>query len=342
MTPSRRKFLERAGAAAATVAVGTAGGHAVGAQEDGGEVPEYGRWLTLEDGSLEFTYADWSTLGEYATEDLEEETPEEVEVPEEYEDDPMIAPASDGLVWAYFFVGIDLARFGLGRLLDDDEAFESTVEELLQVNDAFVVTGAIEPDEIDDRLTAAPELEFLVRMERTDRFDEYDVYTPVEEDVDAAIAVSSDALVIVADADGDPLSTLETSAGAAAGDVDRATDESEALEWLVGTAGDGDVVVGHYGDPVDPEIEFDVEELEGAEGVVTSLTVEDEGTSTGEFAAIVDEPDAAALEAVVGATATERSFEVDGNRVTASGLWRAEDLTVDRLQSRPVPGRGGR
>ncbi|WP_306060952.1 hypothetical protein [Natronococcus wangiae] len=264
-------------------------------------------------------------------EELEEAELDE-EVPEEYEADPMIAPASDGLISAYFFVGLTLTQYRLGRLLDAD-AFEATVEELLQANEAFVLTGTMEPAEIGERLTAEPEAEFIRQMKLTDEVGEYDVYTPVENDDDAAIAVDSNALVVVigddeedeADED-DPLTMLETTIGAFAGDVDRATDESEAFEWLVGTAGHGDVAVGQYGGPFDTEElrHPAFEELEDAEGIVSSLAVEDEETLTGDFAAILDDPDEEALDELLGASADEQSVDVDEDRVTATATWREE------------------
>ncbi|WP_255194436.1 hypothetical protein [Natronobeatus ordinarius] len=308
------------GTAATVAAIGTLGWSPVAAQdEDEPDLPAYSRWLTLEDDTLEFTVVDWEALEAYVEDEFEDVGPDE-EVPEEFEDDPMIAPASQGLLSTYFFVALTLAPFGLGRLLEA-EAFESTVERLLEGNEAFVVTGEITGEEIDEQLTAEPVADFMRQLEVTDAIGEYDVYTPVEGDADAAIAVGDEALVVAAGADtaDDAMVTLETAIGAAEGDVDRATDDEE-FAWLLETAGDGEVCVGEYGDLAEPTFDFDG--LEDAEGVVSSLTVEDEETSTGDFAAIVDDPDEATLEAVLGASADERSIDVDGGRVTATGTWR--------------------
>ena len=345
MGPNRRALLKFAGATATLATLGTAGYVALDVQEanaeeandegvieEGGnddgeatdELPTYTQWLALDDG-LEFTAVDWVALQEYVEEELQHAAQDE-EVPEEFAADPMIALPSEGLLTVYFYVAFTLAPYRLGRLLEEG-ALATSVEELLLANDVFVATGTVETEELDERLTADPGNGFFRQLERTAEVDEYEVYTPVDEDDDIAIAVSSDAIVI-ASGDGagdvaavdDPISPLETVIAAAAGDVDRATDDSEALAWLVETAGDGDVTVGQYGERVDADDEFPA--LENAEGLVSSLSVVDEETSDGDFAAIVDEPDAAALEGVLGASADEQSVTVDGNRVSATATWR--------------------
>ena len=324
MAPYRRDVLTLAGA----TTVATVAGFPVGAQEDpDDDLPAYGQWLTLEDGVLEFAYLDWGTLGEVIQEDLEEADPGE-EVLAEYETDPMVGPVSEGALSTYLFVGLSLGQFRLGRLLEEG-AFESTVEGLLQTPAAFVVTGDLIPEEIDEQLTAEPEAEFIRQFESTDEIAGADVYTPVDGTGDAAIAVDDDALVVATaaelDSETEPTTALETTVGASVGDVERATEESETFEWLLESAGGGDIVVGQYGDPSDPEFTFDG--LEDAEGVVSSLTAADAETATGEFAALVDDPDEATLEEIIGTTADERSLDVDGDRVTATGTWR-EDVTV--------------
>lgn len=322
MMLSRRDVLKLAGA---TTAV-TVTGPAVVAQDDP-DLPTYGQWLTLEDGALEFAYLDWGTLGEVIQADFEETDPGE-EIPPEYEADPMIGPVSEGALSTYLFVGLSLGQFRLGRLLEE-AAFESTVEGLLQTPATFVVTGDLIPEEIDEQLTDEPEAEFIRQFESTDEIAGSAIYTPVDGTDDAAIAVDDDAVVVATAATlgtaPDPTTALETTVGAAVGDVERATDESAAFEWVLETAGGGDVVVGQYGDPPDPEFAFDG--LEDAEAIVSSLTAADAETATGEFAALVDDPDEAVLEEIIGTSADERSLDVDGDRVTATGIWR-EDITV--------------
>ena len=325
MTTGRRAFLERAVTTATVATMVVAGWPTVAAQEDGDEtdLPAYSRWLTLEADVLEFTYVDWATLEEYVAEELEQASPDE-DVPEEYRTDPMVAPASDGLIMAYFFIGLTLGQFGLGRLLDEGE-FESVAEELVRVDGTFVVTGDLVTTELDERLTREPVADFIVQMERTDEVGGYDVYTPVEEGADVVIALEDDALLVVDgdETDEEPETALETAIDAAAGDVTRATEESESLAWLLETAGSGDVAVGQYGGPFDTEdlVHPAFEPLEDAEGFVSSLTVEDEETSSGSFASIVDEPNEDELAEFLGASADEREIDVDDDRVIATATW---------------------
>ncbi|AFZ71917.1 hypothetical protein SAMN05443661_11551 [Natronobacterium gregoryi] len=299
------------------------GGWPTVAAQETVDPPTYSQWLALEDDGLEFVFVDWANVGDEAIVELEEADPDE-EVPAEYEDDPMVAPASEGLLSAYFFLGVDLAQYRLGRLLDDEDAFESTVEGLLRTTDAFVVSGEMQPEEIDEQLTAEPEIEFLRQLERTDEIGEFDVYTPVEGD-DVAVGVGTDAIV-VADGEADtPETALETLVGAWEGDVERAIEESESFAWLLEAAGDGEVVVGQYGDRVAATdgalVDMAFEELEDAEGVVSSLTPENEDTASGAFAAIVDGPDEDALGELLGSSADQQSITIVNDQVVAAGTW---------------------
>lgn len=328
----KRRNVLRAGGLTAVISLGLTGAPTVSvrtvgeARAAGDEArPEYERWLALDEGALAFDYVDWATLEPFVATELEEADPDE-EVPDEYTTDPMIAPVSEGLISAYFFVGINLAQFGLGRLLDADGPFESTVEELLEVDDAFVVTGAITREEIDAELTAEPIADFMTQLERTDERDGFDVYESL--DNEAAVAVGDDAIVVVdgTEVEDDSMAVLEETIDVAAGDVPRATDDSEAVAWLLEAAGNGDVAVGEFGGP------FDVDELRhpslaplaNADGYVSSFTVEDEETLRGDFAAILPDADADELEGIVGDSADERTIDVDQERVTATGEWREE------------------
>ncbi|MDG5761480.1 hypothetical protein QA600_19295 [Natronococcus sp. A-GB1] len=327
MTPDRRDVLKLAGATAAAT-VGTTSIVTVTAQEEDDELPDYSRWLPITDAPLEFAFLDWAALEEFVTDELEAAEPDE-EVPPEYEADPMIAPVSEGALGTYFYVGLDLAQYRLGGLLDD-EAFDSSVEGLLRTPEAFVALGTIDPGEIDARVTAEPEAEFIRQLERTDGIGAYDVYTPVDAG-DAAIAVGDDALAVASETD-DPIGTLETFVGAAEGDGAQATDESEAFAWVLSSAGGADAVVGQYGPNAGDGgvVDFDYEDLEDAETVVSSLSIVDAETSTGEFAAVIDDPDEAALEDLLGASGEDRSVDVDGDRVTATATWREEAVTGTR------------
>ncbi|ELY93511.1 hypothetical protein C483_06088 [Natrialba hulunbeirensis JCM 10989] len=364
--PTRRAILEYTSATATLVTLGLVG-KSVAAQddaevgaddtdEDDGEtttddsdedatgtatddLPTYSNWLPADEAqALEFVAVDWETLTEYASDELEDAQPDD-DIPAAFEADPMIAPVSEGALSAYLFVGLDLAQFGLGRLLDDDEAFDSTVSTLLQTSDTYVVLGEIDPAEIDERLTAEPAAEFISQLEQTDEIDGYEVYTPVEDTAGTAIAVGGDALVVVDDEAVDAPAVLESTIGAAGGTADRAVDGSESVAWALETAGGGDVVVGQLGAPADSAataddgdqlVDFAYPALEGAETIVSSLTIEDAETSTGSFAAVIDDPDETALTDVLGASGTDQSVDVDENRVTATAMWHEADVAVAR------------
>ncbi|ADD04824.1 uncharacterized protein Nmag_1242 [Natrialba magadii ATCC 43099] len=349
MTPNRRTVLEFTGAIglATTAAVGPADWLAADAaaqedetdnEDDTDAYPEYSRWLTLEDDALEFVFVDWTAVGDEIQAELEGEVTEPAEeVPPEFEADPMVAPLSEALLSAYFYVALDLAQYRLGRILEA-ETFDSTVEDLLLTDRVFVATGEIDPDEIDAQVTAEADAEFLQQLERTDEIGAYDIYTPVDPEADVAVAVGTDAILVAeaVPAADDPLTALESAIQAADGETERATDDSETLAWLLEQEADGnnnggvDVAVGQYGDPTDGlvDIDFEYDELEGAEGISSSFTVEDEETATGDFAAVIDDPDEAALEAVLGASGEDRSLEIDGDRVIATAIWR-EDLAIN-------------
>jgi hypothetical protein len=337
MTHTRRDVLRLAGKTAAIATVGTTGTAAVIAQETVDGVPDYSRWLALENGGLEFAFLDWASLEELVASEFEEAEPDEG-VPPEYGADPMVAPVSEGALATYFFVGLDLAQYRLGRLLDDDGDFGSTVSELLRTPEAFVALGAIDPAEIDARVTAEPEAEFISQLEQTGEIGAYDVYTPVGgDDLDAAIAVSDGALVVVSDGTVDnSVARLEAFVDVSEGEAERATEESETFAWALESAGGGDAVVVQYGleavavDENRGVVDFDYEELEDAETIVSSLTVEDAETSTGEFAAVIDDPDESALEDLLGSSGENQSIEIDGDRVTATATWREEAVTGTR------------
>lgn len=315
-------------AGVATVSAGgVAGWSTVTARAQNGELPAYADWLTIDDG-LALTAVDWATVGPLVAEELEAAEPGEEDLPAEFEADPMIAPVSEGLFETYLSVGLGLAEYGLGRILDEPAEFGTSVEELVETNEAVVLAGDVDVGTLEERLTGEPAAAFVRQLEPVDEVGDATVYAPVDDGDDASIAVSEEAIVAVTDeAVPDPVAAVARPLEAAAGEVDRATEESEPVAWLLETAGDGDAVVGQYDGRLDATFAFDG--LEDAEGVVASLSVEDETTSTGQLAAIVDDPDEATLEDVVGASADERELDVEGDRVSATGSWTDEDLATN-------------
>jgi len=263
-----------------------------------------------------------------------------------------------GMVAAAFVVGFGLSAYGLSGMIDYSQSgtetdetggMNSKSEAMLSTNEAIVLTGKIDTEEVDGTLTAEPEgFSFSKQYEQTDEIDDYAVYTPVDEEGSEAIAVSDSALVFTSGDDiTEPVDAIRTPIEAAAGETERATEASDDLEWLVSTAGHGHLVLGGYGETFEPtsenddesgddvsdigsgtQDEFDMEysELEGVDSGVSSLTFDDIGSqASGEFAAILGDADASALEESLGSSATESSVDIEDGRVTASATWKSID-----------------
>ncbi|WP_255194038.1 hypothetical protein [Natronobeatus ordinarius] len=340
MTLERRRLLALVGAAATVGLAGCSdgGGDESGEDEDGEdaidasesdggddaqhlELPAYSRWLTTDDdGELVYGYLDWASLE--AVDGAVDEPFTEAEL----ESDPMLGYPFVGALAVSTALGQGLGSFGLAGLFQESGAESgSRVDELLFVGQTSVVTGEFDVEEIDDVLTEASSAS--PSYDVTTAVAGYDVYTSAM-DERSAIAVGPDALVFAVEAD-DPVEEIRPTLEAASGDGDRATDADD-VAWLVATGGDGQFALGVYGAPEDLEDEEAVEdeadeltwdELDDAEGLVASLIVDGSDGFEGWFAAIVEEPDEAALEELLGTTADDGSVVVDGDRVSAAATW---------------------
>lgn len=344
MNLDRRTLLKATGATAAASMTGLAG-----CQEtiglDGNGLPDYERWLAAtDDGDVEFAYLDWAALE--ALEDLEDDDDEEDE-PEDIDDfvdeeDLLLAAPLIGATFTVIGIGFGLWGTGLNGIVNTDDAaegptaadFETSIEELLVVNDGFVLAGDVDVAEVDEALTDVPEDDLMTTAyEQTDEYEGYDIYEPVEDDdgfgmaTDDAIAVDDGAIVFADDTGGaDPVEAIQSVLAVAAGEEDGAADDLEEFEWLLETAGHGQVVFGSYGNPGD---EGDLEEpaddeFEDARGMVSSLGIEADGSANAEFAATfesLDDETEAELEGVLGTSTDEVEFEVDDDRVTVSASW---------------------
>lgn len=337
MTVNRRDVLKLTGVSMAAGAAGCLGSDDESGSGDGEDSPPtYAQWLTTDDeGVLGFVYVDWSTF-----EDSEsDEGSQDDELGEEYQNDPMMGLPMVGTLVAGLAVGFGLGSYGLSGVLEatgseDVESLDSSADATLVANQTVVLPGEIDTDEVADILTAEPESAFASQFERSDGIDDYDIYTPVDGSSDA-IAVGDGAIVFVSDNEvTDPVAAVKTPIEAAAGDAERATEEVADIEWFLSAAGHGAVAFGGYGDEFETEPsgdgntsgggEFsDVEypELEGLEGGVSSLSFDGEGGGSGEFAAVLGDADASALEDSLGSSADERSVDVSDGRVTASATW---------------------
>ncbi|MCU4924975.1 hypothetical protein OB905_03110 [Halobacteria archaeon AArc-dxtr1] len=332
---SRRHMLALAGATAVGGIAGQAGGTPSARAARSDELSEYTRWLTLgTDETVGFAYVDWSTITALVTDeadaaddsDLAPDMDDIGDEPIDFEEDPMAVYPATGLTGTVLYADLVLPQYGLTGLVGDDPStpLESNGDELLLTTEVFVVEGTLDIAELDERLTRDSEESVERQLERVVEHGSYDLYS----DGETAVAVSEDAAVFYAGlgANVDALSSLETAIDAAVGDHDRATTDSESFAWLADTAGHGDFVFGSYGGPdtspaaVDTDADF--EALATADGVVSSLAVDESEHFTGAFAALIEEPDEPTLETLLGTSADEQSVTIDENRVTATGRWQ--------------------
>lgn len=363
MALDRRTLLKLTGATAAASTTGLAGClDTVGLGGDegtGGNYPSYEGWLTPVDETIEFAFLEWAALEEF--DDFEDETDDLVASDAADDDsddsgdsdlvdeeDPMLQAPAVGAVLVAISVEFGLWGTGLAGIAttnDDTDRqtavdFETTIDELLLVNNGIVLVGDVDTAEIVEKVTSEPEDEYAMKTsyERTDEYGGYEIYEPVgDEDrfgssPDNAIAVGDDAIVFSdgteATAAADDVRTL---LAVREGDGDRATDALAEFGWLLETAGDGQMVFGSYGDTeddstADPE-EAAESEFQNAIGLVSSLSIGNE--VTGEFAAVfetIDDETEANLEAELGTSAKDVSIEVDGDRVSASATWNGDIL----------------
>lgn len=297
---------------------------------------EYREWLPAADEPVAFAYVDWEKTMELDGDSDDDATDPILGIPVEGTD--RIVPA----------VSTDIEEADLIPLVHPDSTeaddFDSTVTGLLAVNDCSVVIGDLEPGEIGDRLTAEPEYWYQVRFERVEEIGDYDVYYGTDRENRVA-AVGEDAIVFRRGegARAAVRRLLDARREGGVTDVETETDAS----WLVETGGGGHLAFGGYGGPpamevqnidVEPEsydVAAEYDALSDVEGVVASLeldTVDDE--ATGSFATVFeDSADVDSdLEERLGSSATERSVETDGRRISATARWTRDD------ENSPLPG----
>lgn len=379
MTLERRELLRLAGATTVASTAGIAGclGDSDSTDDDAGDEKStpapYRNWLVTDDqDELFVAYVDWDRLEDLDAADTELGANRTNSAgsadPMANEEDVMLAAPLMGTFFVAFGVMGTLGT-GLEGLLgsggfgatgsgatgtdgedgeaadEDGERFETSVDDVFWVNDAYVMTGSIDTDEIHETLTRQPESEYGLKTvyERSEDIGEFDVYEPVDGDseyatTESAIGVSESAVVFSMGSEGESVEQLRGPLEAYSDETTRAVDEHEDLNWLVKTAGSGHVVFGAYGDleeqadsaPEGGEAELEIgenekyDELSGANGFVGSLTIDGSTESSGTFAAVFDDIDAATeadLEASLGSSTDDADLEFDDDRVVATATW---------------------
>lgn len=332
---SRRRFLLGVGAGTAALAgcLGEDdetddGSTATDPADDPEPLPEYADWLPADD-SVFFAHATFES--DVDTESTGQSVDESV-------DDPLVTfPADVGgsVVGLYL---LSLAAADLSAVVDPETETASSADELVAVNEAVVLTGAFDMEELDERLTDETN-PFAATYEQTDDINGFDHYTPTEvpEDLDDPPEVAVDeTTAIVAPAQ----DRLEQVIATGAGDQPGLTDENDDAEWLLRETGTGDIAFGTIG-PV-PEDGFSLDEVtefteDGTqfepatdEDVVASmeadLDTETVETRVALTADEISEDTETTVETTFGTAATERSIDIGEERIVAHGTYDAAEI----------------
>lgn len=300
-----------------------------------GEVPAYAETVPAVDDEVFVLYLDIAALEELDDE-LEDDEPSDVD--DEFEDieDPVLLLPFTSLIGVVFLVGFAFMGTGLERVLDDEgqDQLATTITELYLANDAIVLGGAIDTDEIGDILTDVPEGNvFAVEFEAVDEAGGFVIYEPADEtQQEQVLAVGDDHILL-----GDARAQLDPFVETVAGERNSAVEEYEPFEWLLSVAS-GHVTFGGYSpDGFEESEDFDedddeLEEFLDATGLASSLTFGDrtmDATLAVTFDDLTDEirTDIEALiEEETGTLAEEYSLEVHGDRIIVSATYDEDEL----------------
>ena len=255
-------------------------------------------------------------------------------------EDPLVAfPFKAGATTVGLSV-LGLAATDLPSLLDRHTEFATEPEGLLVVNGTVVITGEIDREEIDERLTGEP-APFTAAYERTgtladESFERYDPdELPADLDRAPVVAVGERAIVV-----GTDLQRLERVLNRASGDRSSGNDEHDGFAWLIARVGAGDVVAGTVGsppvEPVDPGAFSDAEpsfEPTDGESVLAAVEIDPEQERLeAQFALTGDAVGEGRQEAVAsafGSAARDRSIDRRDDRIAASGTYDLEAIDVE-------------
>ena len=289
----------------------------------------YGEWLTTDEDSLLFAYANLEALPEDTVGGSSGPSIE----------DPLVLYP---LVVGGVVVGVgqlSLPYAGLAQAVNPQASADSTVRELTVVNRTVVAEGTFATDQLEERLTEPMDETFGVAHEQTGTIGEYDRYEPIEvpESVEGAPAVAVTEETVVVDRNVD---RLEQTIAAGSGDRSRVFETDETVTELLEGAGTGDLVIGQLGVPyeqlaggnqsIEPTPGF---EPRSSEDLIASIAFSADGERLdSEFrlaATDLGEDRQETIETSFGTAAVEdsSSVTVSGDRVTASGTYEADQLT---------------
>lgn len=353
---NRRDVLKATGATATAATVGLAGCLEVLASWSEEQPPAYRKHIVTDDtGWVGFGYVDWDELTTVTGSDAntESESGYELDAAEVMHGYPL-----EGVISLTDRLTVGLAGSGIGGLvrpypalegLDDEqrgsgtaETFESTVGEVMTVNDTLVLLGSIDVDEIVTHITESPAEDTVRReYERSGEQSGYEIFTPIDSGSSLgtpALGISDDTIVAAGGEDGPESNTASLETITDGGE--RATDTIDEFDWLMEQTGEGQIIFGGYGEstsfPQDPSehwgntdsIAQSFTQFVDAKGAVGSLSIEDDETTSATLAIdyqydTIDDSFEAALRGRLASGATDRSIEVnsDRHRIRATATW---------------------
>lgn len=336
---TRRQALQLGGVATVVAVAGC-----LGDDDTTGDAPAYAGSVPAIDDEVVIIYIDIEGLDELEDEFDDEDDQLPGDDDEFDEEDPLLVlPLASAFVFL-FVAGFAFMGTGLDGLLDEeqDDEMETSASEMYLANDALVVGGTIDTDEVHDALTDVPEDDFMaVQYEQVDETGGYAFYEPTDGGTERVLAVSDDKILL-----GDTRAEIDPVVETDAGDREPAVEEYDTFEWLLSTASEAHMAFAGYSpdgfDEDDPgefdedqlEEDEEFEEFEGANGIASSLTFGDseiDATLAAEFDDLSDETRAdieELLDTETADLAEDYSVEFDGDRVTISATY-AEDALDD-------------
>ncbi|WP_226043141.1 hypothetical protein [Natrinema sp. DC36] len=296
--------------------------------DDVESLPAYADWL-LDDDSVLFSYASLDTSSEVGGGGFSLD---------DSIDDPLMTFPSEVGGSAVGLSVLSLASTNLSAVVDPETATQSEADELLAVNEAVVLTGAFDVEELNERLTddSTP---FAATYEQSGTVHGFDRYEPtdVPEQVEDTLVVAISETTVLAAPDDDQLERI-----AETDDNDRPqiTEEHETATWLLEQAGEGDIIFGtigpvHEGEyTLDDVTAFTGDELQFepavGEDVVTAIEVDAEtATIDSRFALTADELSEdrqTTVETTFGSAAVDATVDVDDDRAIAHGTYDVEEI----------------
>lgn len=333
----RRTALRLGGAA--TVAAVAGCSDILGDGDSSSGATGYSQYLGVTDNQIFFAYADFKALEELEGEEGGGGGGGGGSGGDFGFDDPMLAPAG-GLILIGFSAGFQLAPLGLGGLIQTQEEsdLDSQGNQILIVNEATVIVGDMDTDELDEQITATSEENaFETEYEQTEESDGYTFYEPVADSGSdggsqsgGPVAVSDSALLLA-----DNRGSIDTVIDAINGDG-RAAEEFDEFQWLLDNGGDGVIAIGGYGpdgfsgfgegsDSGDSALNI----VEDGGGFVGSITLDGENANSVIAASsdAITEEEQSAIESEFQSDRTDVSFDFPGDgRLIAEATYSQDVL----------------